>query len=235
MTGTRVRPGTLGWFVLSCCALALGAGTANAQSSPAKPRRQFVTFSLDNFTTQPLHFAKWPVEELVGREVSEAQHEAYDYRSRDGLTTVDVLEFKKRGKGFGVTVYPLGMSVGSTLGVRVSREDLPVIRITMSGPSTVGSYALSDAYAVDVGAGIFVSDRSAGWGLGSHAFVGGGLGTIRSSMADGRRFFAEGGGGLSVGPFGVELAVKFAMNKFDVPLAHQFLTVPIALRASVSF
>src|SRR5512132_2717717 len=52
VTGTRVRPGTLGWFVLSCCALALGAGTANAQSSPAKPRRQFVTFSLDNFTTQ---------------------------------------------------------------------------------------------------------------------------------------------------------------------------------------
>lgn len=220
---------------LTACTLLLGSTIAGAQPSGARARRQFVTFSLDNFTTQPLHFAKWPVEELVGREVAEAQREAYEYRSRDGLTTIDVVEFKKRGKGFGVTVYPFGLSVGSTLGVRISREDLPVIRMSMSGPSIVGGYALTDAYAVDVGAGIFVSDRSSGWGLGSHAFVAGGMGTVRSSMADGKRYFAEGGGGLNIGPFGLELAVKFALNRFDMPVTHQFLAVPIALRSSVSF
>ncbi len=231
-----MRAGTIGRFaVAAALVLTAGAASANAQTSGRKPRRQFVTVSLDNFATQPLHFAKWPVEELVGREVSEAQRQTYDYRSRDGLTTVDVLEFKKPGKGFGVTVYPFGLSVGSTLGVRISREDLPVIRLAMSGPSEVGAYVLTDAYAVDTGAGIYVSDRSRGWGLGSHAFLTGGLGTVHSSMADGRRLFAEGGGGLSIGPFGVELAVKFAMNKFDTPVKHRFLTVPISLRAGVSF
>lgn len=231
-----MRAETLLRFALATiCVVALGTSDARAQSRVSNARRQFISVSLDNFTTQPLHFAKWPVEELVGREASEAQRETYDYRTRDGLTTVDVLEFKKRGKGFGVTVYPFGLSVGSTLGIRVSREDLPVIRMQMAGPSNVGSYALTDAYAVDVGAAIYVSDRSAGWGLGSRAFVGGGLGTVRSSMADGRRFFAEGGGGLNVGPFGLDLSVKFAMNRFDVPIEHQFLTVPISLRASVSF
>jgi len=228
-----VRRGTLP--VITAALWLACAGAAAAQTTAAKPRRQFITVSLDNSITEPLHFAKWPVEELVGREVAEAQREAYDYRSRDGLTTVDVMEFKKRGRGFGVTVYPFGMSVGSTLGLRLSREDLPVIRMVMSGPANVPAYALTDAYAVDVGAALVVADRSPGWGLGSHAFLGGGAGTIRSSLADGRRFFAEGGGGLSVGPFAVELAVKFALNRFDTPVQHQFLTVPISLRSSVSF
>jgi hypothetical protein len=208
---------------------------APAAAQQAKPRRQFITISLDNFVTEPLHFGTWPVQDLVGREVGEAQGESYDYRSRDGLTTVDVLEFKKRGRGYGVTVYPFGMSVGPTLGVRWSREDLPVIRMSMTGPSNVADYALTGAYAIDIGAALVVADRSAGWGLGSHAFVGGGAGRIRSSLADGNRLFAEGGGGLSVGPFAVELAVKFALNRFDTPVQHQFLTVPVALRSSVSF
>jgi hypothetical protein len=208
---------------------------ATVAAQPKKPRRQFITVSLDNFGTQPLHFGKWPVQDLVGREVADAQGDAHDYHSRDGLTTVDVLEFKKRGRGFGVTVYPFGMSVGPTLGVRWSREDLPVIRMAIAGPANVPGYALTDAYAVDLGASLVVADRSAGWGLGSHAFVGGGAGRIRSTLADGNRLFAEGGGGLSVGPFAIELAVKFALNRFDTPVEHKFLTVPIALRSSVSF
>lgn len=234
MTGHPLAKRLAQFALTAVCLVTIGSASAGAQTS-AKPRRQFVTVSLDTFTSEPLHFAKWPVEDLVGREVAEAQREAYDYRTRDNLTTVDVLEFKKRGKGFGVTVYPFGLSTGSALGVRVSREDVPVIRMVMSGPSTVSSYALTDAYAVDVGAGVFVSDRSAGWGLGSRAFVAGGLGVVRSSMADGRRYFAEGGGGLSVGPFGLDLAVKFSLNRFDLPVSHQFLSVPISLRASVSF
>jgi hypothetical protein len=194
-----------------------------------------VSVSLDNFYIHPLHFAKRPVEQLVGREVTEAQQESYEYRSRDGATTVDVLEFKKRGRGFGVTVYPFGLSSGPALGVRWSREDLPVVRMNISGPSKVASYALTEAYAVDIGAALVVADRSPGWGLGSHAFVGGGMGTVRSSLSDGKRYFAEGGGGIAVGPVGVEIAVKFALNRLDGPVEHQFMTVPIAVRTSLSF
>jgi hypothetical protein len=212
------------------------SGTATAQVTPKKPRRQFVSVSFDAFRTQPLHFAKWPVEELVGREVSEAQPlEPFDYRSRDGLTTVDVLEFKKAGQGYGVTVYPLGMASGPALGLRLSREDLPVIRMAIAGPAKVPSYTLMDAYAVDFAAQLVIADRSPGWGLGSHAFVGGGLGKVRSSLSDGKRYFAEGGGGLTIGPLGFEVAVKFAYNSLDEPLQHHFMTVPVALRTSVTF
>jgi hypothetical protein len=217
------------------CALALAGGAASAQTAGKKPRRHFVSVSLDNFTTQPLHFAKWPLEDFVGREVAGAQQEAYDYRSRDGATTIDVREFKKRGRGFGLTVYPFGVASGPALGLRVSREDLPVIRLTLSGPAKLSSYALTDAYAVDVGAALVIADRSPGWGLGSHAFIGAGAGSVRSSLSDGKRYFAEGGGGLTVGPIGVDLAVKFALNRLDGPIKHQFLTVPIALRTSVTF
>lgn len=215
--------------------LLIGICSAEAQVPAKKPRRQFVSVSLDNFYIHPLHFAKRPVEQLVGREVTEAQQESYEYRSRDGATTVDVLEFKKRGRGFGVTVYPFGLSSGPALGVRWSREDLPVVKMNISGPSKIPSYALTDAYAVDIGAALVVADRSPGWGLGSHAFVGGGIGTVRSSLSDGKRYFAEGGGGITVGPVGVEIAVKFALNRLDGPVEHQFMTVPIALRTSLSF
>jgi hypothetical protein len=77
-------------LVLAACA------AAAAQTPAKKPRRHFVSVSLDIFGTQPLHFANWPVEELVGREVTEAQGEPYDYRSRDGATTVDVRQFRNR-------------------------------------------------------------------------------------------------------------------------------------------
>ena len=80
-----------------------------------------------------------------------------------------------------------------------------------------------------------VADRSPGWGLGSHAFVVGGIGRITSDLGDGSRCFAEGGGGLDVGPFGVELGVKFAWNSLSEPVEHHFLTIPITLRGTLTF
>ncbi len=68
-----------------------------------------------------------------------------------------------------------------------------------------------------------------------HAFVAGGAGRIRSDLGDGSRYFAEGGGGLNSGPFGVQLAVKFAWNRLDDPIEHRFFTVPVTIRAMVSF
>jgi hypothetical protein len=221
--------------LLFALGIALAAApSVQAQNAP-QPRRQFVTVSLDNFHTEPLHFGSWPVEQLVGREVAEAQRQSYEYRSRDERTTIDVLEYKRRGRGVGLTVYPFGMSTGATLAVRISRENLPVIRLAMAGPSDVRSYALTGARAYDGSVGVYVSDRSPGWGLGSHAFVAAGAGVVRSELSDGQRIFAEGGGGLNVGPIGVQLAVKFALNRLSDPVEHRFLTVPVALRLGVSF
>jgi hypothetical protein len=221
---------------ISAIALLAGAWPASAQVySAQKPRRQFITVSYDWLYTQPLHFIEHPVEDLVGKEVAAAQFAAYDYQTRDGSILIDVLEFKRRGNGAGITVYPFGLSVGAALALRGSLEDLPDIRIAFVGAGAPPTYVLTGARAYDVSAAIFVADRSSGWGLGSHAFVGGGIGRIKSDTNDGDRIFAEGGGGLNSGPIGVELSIKFAWNHLAEPVDHHFITVPITLRGTVSF
>jgi len=227
---------------LATLALIAVAVPAAAQDySVNKPRRQFVTVSLDWINTEPLHFASHPLEDLVGRDVASAQFEAYDYRTRDEQILIDVVEFRKRNRAASVAVYPFGLSSGTTLGFRGSIEQMPTIRIAFEGEGAPSEYALTGARAYDVGAGLYVADRSPGWGLGSQAFVVGGVGRIKADGPDGSggregtRVFAEGGGGLSVGPFGVQLAVKFAWNKLTEPVEHRFLTVPITLRGTLSF
>ena len=91
------------------------------------------------------------------------------------------------------------MSVGTTLGIRGSIEEMPTIRIDFDGAGAPDDYALTGARAYDIGAGLYVADRSAGWGLGSMAFVLGGIGRINADGRDGTRLFAEGGGGLRSG------------------------------------
>jgi hypothetical protein len=211
------------------------ASPARAQTQSPTARRQFVTVSYDWHYTQPLHFAEHPLEDLLDTEVAGTQSGIYEYRTRDEATLIDVTEFSRRQQGISVTVYPLGASSGATLALRGSIEPLPNIQLTFVGPAPFASYALTDAKALDVAAGVFVADRSPGWGLGSHAFVLGGFGKITSDLSDGGRYFAEGGGGLSVGPFGADLSVKFAWNRLDDPVEHHFLTVPITLRGTVSF
>jgi hypothetical protein len=217
-------------------AVFLFAATAAAQTYVAeRPGRQFITVSYDWLNTQPLHFAEHPLEDLVGTEVSSAQRQSHDYVTRDGTTLIDVLEFKRRGYGLGATVYPFGLGVGTTLGIRGSIESLPTIRVAFDGPGALDSYTFTNARAYDIGVGLFVADRAPGWGLGSHAFVTGGIGRIQSDLGGGRRYFAEGGGGLNSGPLGVQLSVKFGWNQLADPVDHSFLTVPISLRGTVSF
>ena len=80
-----------------------------------------------------------------------------------------------------------------------------------------------------------MSDRSPGWGLGSHAFILGGFGRALTDQQNGQRYFAEGGGGVSTGPIGVDISVKVATNRFSVPVAHSFLTIPVSVRGTLSF
>jgi hypothetical protein len=223
-------------LIAAGAALVLIPVCAQAQTyPPAQAHRQWVTVSYNWLYNWPLHFDNFPLEDLVGQEVDEADP-PFDYRSRDGGTLVDVVEFKRRGRGVAVTVYPLGMSVGATLGVRGSIENLPDIRLTFSGPGRrMDSYTFTNGLAYDVGAGVYVADRAPGWGLGSYAFLLGGVGRITSDLGGGRRYFAEGGGGLQSGPVGFELSVKFGWNKLSDPVEHNFLSVPLTMRATVSF
>ena len=231
-----IRNSTLPVLATLIAAFTLASVPAAAQDyAPKKPRRQFVTVSVDWLNTEPLHFASHPLEDLVGREVAEAQGEAHDYETRDEQIRIDVLEFRKRNRGVSAAIYPFGLSAGTTLGIRGSIEDLPTIRIEFDGADAPAPYALTGARAYDVGAGIYVADRSPGWGLGSHAYVVAGAGKIDTSNGGGTRVFGEGGGGLSIGPIGVELSVKIAKNKLAQPVAHEFYTVPVTLRATFGF
>jgi hypothetical protein len=221
--------GTLAFFV------SIPSPSSAQTYSEKKPRRHFVTVSLDWLYTQPLHFADHPLSDLLRTAVAAAQFQDYDYETRDGLTRIDVLEFNRQSRGAGITLFPIGLSSGATLGIRASFEELPTIRVAFDGPGSLDRYVLTDARAYDVGAGLWAADRSAGWGLGSHAFVDGGIGRIHSELGNGKRYFAEGGGGLTSGPFGLELSVKFAWNTLDEPIKHHFFTVPITLRGTLTF
>jgi hypothetical protein len=225
-----------GLLVAATAAAMFFPSLADAQPyASSRPRRQFVTISVDWLRTKPFHFAEHPLEDLVGTPVKAAPFEDHDYETRDGQTRIDVLEFRRRGRGAGVTIYPFGLGSGAALGLRASTETLPVIRIAIDGPARVDGYALTGGRAYDLGAGIFVADRSAGWGLGSQAFIMAGAGRIRSDLGDGTRVFAEGGGGLSSGPLGFEIAVKLALNRLEQPVVHKFFTFPVVLRATLSF
>jgi hypothetical protein len=201
-----------------------------ASIADAQVQRQWISFSCDALRSLPLHFKEHPVEDLVGRPMADAQREAYDYQSRDELTTVDVVEFRRRTAGASVTVFPFGMTTGAALAVRGSLEALPTVRLSINGPAAVPAYTLHNARALDLAVGVFVSDRAPGWGLGSHAFVAGGIGRLNSDLGPGSRYFGEGGGGLNVGPIGVQLAIKLAWNRLDEPVSHAFFTVPVTLR-----
>jgi hypothetical protein len=215
--------------------LCLASSVAGQTYEAAKPRRHFVTVSYDSSYTQPLRFGDHPLSDLLGEDVASTQGEVYEYRTRDEDTLIDIIEFSRRARGVSVSLYPLGMGSGATLMLRGSLERLPQIQIEFDGPAPFERYELMEARALDGSVGVVVADRSPGWGLGSHAFLVGGIGRITSALGDGRRLFAEGGGGLGVGPFGVELGVKFAWNSLSEPVDHKFLTIPITLRGTLTF
>jgi len=80
-----------------------------------------------------------------------------------------------------------------------------------------------------------MSDRSAGWGLGTHAFARGGVGRAVTDQITGKRYFGEGGGGVMFGPFGFDIAFKYVVNEFSTPVKHSVRMIPVTLRGSLTF
>ncbi len=229
-------------LIQTASALWLVAALAAPEASPQAPsykepraRRHFISVSYERQYVQPFGFAKHPLEELLGQQVNEVRLESFQYRTQDGQTLVNVLEYGKRATGIGATVYPFGASVGATLAIRGSVESLPDIRVSFSGPAPFPGYVLTNGRATDIGVGIDMSDRAPGWGLGAHAFVLGGIGRAHTDQLDGRRYFVEGGGGITSGPLGVDIAFKYSINRFTTPVLHSVHMIPISVRGTVTF
>jgi hypothetical protein len=228
------RAAAIAALVLGCATPALAQ---RVRLREPQPRPQFVTIWIERQENQPLHFKKYPLEQLVGASLGEVQDRAdpVDYRTRDGATAVDVLEFRKRTKAMGIMVYPFGARNGAALALRASRETLPILRFDIAGPGRGERYVLTDGRATDFGIGVVVNDRPRGWSLGARSFVAAGYGRLTGERGDGKRYFAEGGGGVNIGPVGIDLTVKFAYNRLEDPRPHTFFTVPISLRGSLNF
>lgn len=180
---------------------------------------------------QPFGFGDHPLADRLGQEVEEMDLQPYQYRTPDQQTLIDVLQDDHRGEAVGAAIRTLGSSRGATPAVRASVERLPMIRVAFTGPAPLAAYELAGGRAADGGGG----DRAPGWGLGSHAFARAGSGIAHTDQMDGRRCAAEGGGGVTSGPFGVALSFKVVGTRFQTPGAHRLQMIPITLRATVSF
>ncbi len=194
-----------------------------------------MSVSYETQFVQPYAFDKHPLTELLGQPVDEVHLETFQYRTRDQNTLVNVLEYGKRAAAVGATIYPFGASEGATLAIRGSIESVPTIRVAFQGPAPSPLYSLTKGRAMDLGAGIDMSDRAPGFGLGAHAFVLGGIGRLQTDELDGRRYFIEGGGGVTSGPFGVDLSFKYSINRFTTPVAHEVHMIPISVRGTLTF
>src|SRR5262249_2324528 len=122
-------------LIQTIAALAVAGATA-APPAPQpqayqakKARRHFVSLTYDWQFVHANGFASHPLEQLLGRPVSEVHLQPYQYETRDGLTKVRVLEFGRRASGLGATIYPFGSSDGATLAIRGSIESIPDIRL----------------------------------------------------------------------------------------------------------
>ena len=211
------------------------AAPASQPSHTAKARRHFISIDYGWQQIQPFGFASHPLADLLGQAVEEAYLQPYQFSTHDQQTLISVLQYDHRGEAVGATIYPLGSSSGATLALRASVERLPTIRLAFTGPAPLATYELTGGRAVDGAIGVDVSDRAPGWGLGSHAFALAGIGVVRTDQMDGRRYSAEGGGGVTSGPLGVDISFKYVVTRFQTPVAHSLQQIPITIRATVSF
>jgi len=212
------------------------AETAQTQVyRPKKARRHFISVSYEQQYVQPYSFRTHPLEDLLGQPVDEVHLQSFHYQTRDKQTLVTVNEFGNHGQAIGATIYPFGSSEGPTLALRGSISSLPDIHVTFTGPAPSPTYDLTNGRAYDIGAGLDMSDRAPGWGLGSHAFVIGGIGQVSTDQLDGKRWFVEGGGGVTSGPLGVDISFTYTVNTFDAPVSHSVRMIPIAVRGTLTF
>jgi hypothetical protein len=218
----------------ACLIAALQAPPAHGYHAHTA-RRRFISVDYARQFIYPMGFAKHPLQDFFGQQIDEVHLQSFQFRTHDQQTQITVPVFGHRGSAIGATIYPFGSSEGPTLALRGSIEKIPDIRAEFAGPAFAPVYTLTNGRAVDLSLGIDVGDRSPGWGLGSHAFLMGGAGRAFADERNGTRYFVEGGGGLSSGPFGVDLSVKYVRNMFTAPLTHVIYMIPVTVRGTLTF
>ena len=219
-----------------CLAASLAAPAPEAQPYHApKARRHFITVYAERQFVQGTGFGTHPLEDLLGREVNEVHLQSYQYQTKDNQTLITVNEFGRRATAIGAIVYPLGSSSGPTLAIKGSLESIPNVRVSFTGPAPSPTYELTSGRALDVGAGLDMSDRSPGWGLGTHAYVIGGIGRAITDQMNGKRYFVEGGGGVMFGALGFDVAFKYVSNAFTTPVDHSIRAIPVSVRLTLGF
>ena len=173
-------------------------------------------------------------QDLVGREVAAAQFEAYDYRTRDGPILIDVLEFKRRGRGAGVTVYPFGLSVGPTLALRGSIEELPTIRDRLRRRRRAAALRADRRARVRRRRRDCMSPiaRPAGASEATPSSAAASAGS-RATSATAIASSPKAAAGSTPVRSAWSCRVKFAWNHLTEPVDHHFLTVPITLRGTL--
>ena len=195
------------------------------RTSAPKARRHFISVSFETQFVQPYGFAKHPLEELLGQPVDEVHLEIVPVPHRAiRQTLVNVLEYGKRATG----------DRRDGLSVRLERRARrsPIRGSIETMPDDPGraspdrrrrpTYELTNGRATDLGVGIDMSDRVARLGPRRarlhHRAASAGFRPISSTA---RRYFVEGGGGVTSGPFGVDVSVKFTVNRFTTPVHAQ--------------
>lgn len=224
------------WAFLPALALFVAfffAETVSAQST-AEPRKQYVTAYIDFSHTKPMRFKHYPLEQLTGEEMG-WDWDKGGYHSPDDSVRINGVRFSNDTKGAGIVVYPFGSGTGASLAIKGGVETLPVIKFDIVSTAGTEPYLLTDAKSYDAAMGIRVSDRDTGWGLGSNAFILVGTGKIYEPRGKGDRKFIEAGGGVNTGPIGFDVFVKISRNRLHTPRTHYFFSVPLGLRATVSF
>ncbi len=207
--------------------------SAQADKPKEKPKNHtnFFTIYVEKMNTSPMSFRKYPLQELTGTELDDF------YRSPDGSISVTNAKFQKENKGAGIMLYPLGAKgKGETLLLSASYQTLPAITFTINSPAGQENYALLNGHTYNLGLGVLSEDRHNGWwALGAHSYLIGGMGKIVEPRGEGKCYFVEGGGGLTVGVIGVDVFLKVGKNYLEKPRPHSFFTAPIGLRATLTF
>lgn len=213
-------------------------GIVNAQESNSDKhvlRRQFMTLTVDWMNVYPLHFKKYPLEQLAEVPL-DWDYQRGGYHSGDRSISITNTKFEHRNRGVGIMVYPFGLKEGTTLAVRANYETLPTISFVINSPEGQERYDLKKGQVYNLGIGAISGGRSGGWGLGAYSFIIVGKGWINEPRGNGRRYFVEAGGRVTTGPLGIEIFFGVANNKLFNPRPHSFFTVvPFGLRAMVTF
>lgn len=229
------------WLILITCGFMLIGISPNVLAqmpqSTNKPRKQFITFYIQRSQISPLHFKELTLDKLAGTELPFNYESGPDrYRSEDGSITVTGTRFSGNTKGVGVMLYPFGVSNNTTLVVKAGYETLPDIRFRLNFPDKQESYELINGRSRDFGLGVTSGGRNQGWwGMGARSFLIIGKGWITEQHGNGSRYFVEAGGGISFGVIGVDIVFGVNENRILKPRPYKFYTVPMGLRATLSF